>query len=550
VNPSRSLFSAIIVVVVLALFTAGPALGKDVLLLWNQNPESDLSGYRVHYRTTPGAYTTTIDVGKVTSYLVTGLQEATYYFAVTAYDTSGRESTFSNEVFAGPITMVYPRLAAGVTARPALEFIGIALANLDDAAAVLRLTALDKSGSQPGGTGINNPVVVNLDSGRQIPFINFQLFGDGLAAGSPIGWVRIDSTVADVSGFFLMFDGDLSLLDGGIADAHAKAAVVLTEVDAEGYTKICIVNPHAEAVTATITLVNEIGTPKATIQRGIPGQGSLVEDLAGGLFTGMRPAASDYVRIIASRDIVASMIAGREGKYVKFLAGQDSTAGGTAVYSPQYAVRGIWRSTLSVINLDGAAGNVTLRFIGDDGIPIGSPQQVQIAGNGKIYINNQDFFQIPSGAALTQGYVEITSDGVRLTGNVVFGDAGLNDFSTALPLVSNLRNSLLFGHVASNDTWYTGLAVINPNDEAVEVTIEVFKDGGPPSEFSKTLNLPANTRISGLLTEYFEEMAAQDRTSGYIRVTTNGRPVAAFALFGTNSGSVLSAIPPQAAPAK
>src|SRR5205823_5080417 len=42
-------------------------------------------------------YGTPVDVGASTTYTVTGLAAGTYYFAVTAYDSSGVQSDFSNE---------------------------------------------------------------------------------------------------------------------------------------------------------------------------------------------------------------------------------------------------------------------------------------------------------------------------------------------------------------------------------------------------------------------------------------------------------------------
>src|SRR5205085_7771374 len=73
----------------------------QVTLAWDPNTESDLAGYKVYIGTASGVYTTTIDVGNVTTYTVTGLAPgATYYFVVTAYDTGGLESGFSNEVSA------------------------------------------------------------------------------------------------------------------------------------------------------------------------------------------------------------------------------------------------------------------------------------------------------------------------------------------------------------------------------------------------------------------------------------------------------------------
>jgi hypothetical protein len=70
----------------------------DVTLSWTPNIESDLAGYKVYHGTTSRIYGTAVDIGKQTSYVVTGLGLGTHYFALTAYDTSGAESGFSNEV--------------------------------------------------------------------------------------------------------------------------------------------------------------------------------------------------------------------------------------------------------------------------------------------------------------------------------------------------------------------------------------------------------------------------------------------------------------------
>jgi hypothetical protein len=73
----------------------------QVALTWDPNTEPDLAGYKLYVGTASGVYTTTIDVGNMTTHTVAGLQPgATYYFVVTAYNTSGLESGFSNEVSA------------------------------------------------------------------------------------------------------------------------------------------------------------------------------------------------------------------------------------------------------------------------------------------------------------------------------------------------------------------------------------------------------------------------------------------------------------------
>jgi len=59
---------------------------------------TDLSGYKIYYGTASATYSHYIDVANVTSYTVSGLTSGTYYFVVTAYDTEGYESVYSNEV--------------------------------------------------------------------------------------------------------------------------------------------------------------------------------------------------------------------------------------------------------------------------------------------------------------------------------------------------------------------------------------------------------------------------------------------------------------------
>ncbi|WDT71319.1 MAG: fibronectin type III domain-containing protein [Candidatus Manganitrophus sp.] len=74
------------------------ALAGEAILTWDPNSEGDLAGYRVYVGLLPGVYSPPIDVGRVTSWTVPNLTAGlTYHFAITAYDTDGNESGFSNE---------------------------------------------------------------------------------------------------------------------------------------------------------------------------------------------------------------------------------------------------------------------------------------------------------------------------------------------------------------------------------------------------------------------------------------------------------------------
>ena len=61
---------------------------------------SDLKGYKVHYGAASKTYSDVIQVTNpgVTTYVVDNLQAGKYYFAVTAYNSAGQESSLSSEV--------------------------------------------------------------------------------------------------------------------------------------------------------------------------------------------------------------------------------------------------------------------------------------------------------------------------------------------------------------------------------------------------------------------------------------------------------------------
>ncbi len=69
-------------------------------LSWDPSAGLDVAGYKIYQATASGAYGAPIAAIPidVTSYEVTGLESgATYFFVVTAYNSDGTESPFSNE---------------------------------------------------------------------------------------------------------------------------------------------------------------------------------------------------------------------------------------------------------------------------------------------------------------------------------------------------------------------------------------------------------------------------------------------------------------------
>jgi fibronectin type 3 domain-containing protein len=68
-------------------------------LAWDPVSTADLAGYRLYVGTQSGDYETSVDIGPASAYRYQGLQPGvTYFFAVSAYDRNGLESSKSNEV--------------------------------------------------------------------------------------------------------------------------------------------------------------------------------------------------------------------------------------------------------------------------------------------------------------------------------------------------------------------------------------------------------------------------------------------------------------------
>jgi len=103
----RSLF--VLLACLSLAFVATPAQAQQVQLAWdapvqaNGTPVPNIAGYKLYYGLQSGHYQTAIPVGMATTYTVTNVSAGqTYYFAATAYDSTGTESAFSNEVSVTP----------------------------------------------------------------------------------------------------------------------------------------------------------------------------------------------------------------------------------------------------------------------------------------------------------------------------------------------------------------------------------------------------------------------------------------------------------------
>jgi len=98
----KAIFTLIFLLVIGAAFSAQAAI--QVTATWSPNSESDLTGYNIYRSTTSGSGYIKINSSIIIKtaapqYVdsINGTVDANYYYVVTAVDTSGNESAYSNE---------------------------------------------------------------------------------------------------------------------------------------------------------------------------------------------------------------------------------------------------------------------------------------------------------------------------------------------------------------------------------------------------------------------------------------------------------------------
>ncbi len=78
---------------------------SSITLAWDaptentdNSPLTDLAGYKIYYGTSSGLYSESLDVGNVDEVTISKLSSGKWCFVSTAYNSSGNESFFSEEI--------------------------------------------------------------------------------------------------------------------------------------------------------------------------------------------------------------------------------------------------------------------------------------------------------------------------------------------------------------------------------------------------------------------------------------------------------------------
>lgn len=143
----RILSYSLVIGVLLAVTQVCVFATGSVTLAWIPSTDATVVGYNIYYGGVSGIYTNVISMADTTSTVVPGLVEgATYYFAATAYDSSGVESPFSNEAsYTLPTILTNPVPVIITNNPPTLDVISNLTINQNSGSQTVNLSGINSN---------------------------------------------------------------------------------------------------------------------------------------------------------------------------------------------------------------------------------------------------------------------------------------------------------------------------------------------------------------------------------------------------------------------
>ena len=428
-----------------------------------------------------------------------------------------------------PATLYFPMVILNDA-----HFTGLAVVNSGDAAARLTFAAYDSGGNLAGLGWLNNPLDLPLPAKAQLARLLTELFGPAFHTDG--GWVQVSSDQAGVQAFFMSFDLPVETLDGSTAVDRPLSYFLFPFLD---NAEIALVNPGSDPeAVATLRRFNDGGQATGEL-RVIP-----IAPRASRILTSadLPPASGGYIAVHSAVPLAAAArFADPAGMWECALNALDGNAGGRVLVLPQYVFDDSYRTILTVVNLDDSATDLRLRLVNDEGEAVGKELTLPLPARGRTVLDNPGPFEItPGGTAPVSLW--IGSSATRVSGAVRFGDAQGKRFQTVLPLQAEAFKEVLYAQVAEDETYFTGVAMVNAGQQRADVQLSVFNAAGAVVA-SGSASIPPQGRISKLLWELVPSLP--QISGGYFTVTSS-EPLYGFAAFGTYRLSAMATVPAQA----
>lgn len=421
-------------------------------------------------------------------------------------------------------------------------FTAYAISNYSDQAANIRFVAYRQDGELH--LFRENPAIVQLPAGQQLARLGPEIFGEK-SSNAQLGWVEVASDNPEIGSFFQFGTSNVQGLDGGVAITELSPHFYFTRVyeyAPDLTTELAIANPNPSDIHVTLTFLGYDypfdGSDKVEVVHQVPSKGVLfgsVSDLFGSL------EGSGCIEVTVNESLGAAGFELIKQKSPTSLVGLNAlySGGSGTSYSAQLAsTSGIFTNLKLLNTAIDHEQIVQLSAIGESGAVIDQvlwflfPQEQ--AEDFAMYIFGVDFENPLIGSLKVEG-----SSG-SLLGDVLFGDADQAQYLAALPLQAQPFKKAVFSHVANGLGFFTGLAFYNPGQGSATIKIRVKRANGELAGDTE-VTLGPGARISRTVNQFVP--ASSGQVGGYILIDSSN-PVIAQQLFGLNSLSLMSAVPP------
>lgn len=207
---------------------------------------------------------------------------------------------------------------------------------------------------------------------------------------------------------------------------------------------------------------------------------------------------------------------------------------GTMFSVPHLAVDTVWNTQLTLINTTSQFNSVTCHLLQDG---IYAEESIILAPYEKCVLTlGKELFASISPADLSQSALEIRSAG-EMTGYFTYQEAQAN---ARIPLVASrcIANSLIVPHVASDDYWWTGIALSNLTTQSTQLTLTPYNASGQPlsaAAVSRTINRQSKD-VFALRSVFVPSVLAE---MAWLEIDSTV-PVNGLVLYGGAPGDVVS----------
>ncbi|MEA3347733.1 MAG: rhodanese-like domain-containing protein [Pseudomonadota bacterium] len=178
------------------------------------------------------------------------------------------------------------------------------------------------------------------------------------------------------------------------------------------------------------------------------------------------------------------------------------------VYFPHIASGNGWKTEISVINTSTDTPLTgTFKTYDSEGVLLDDTHTLELPPSGRIELVVGEFFSNPTQIK----YIILETSSQTTYGYIKFYDYPGLKYRAAIPATTNVtQNDIGVSHIAMEDGWWTGLALVNTTAENRELTF-TFNNGE-----SQTLSLPAKAHRAVNLADFLEGLSTENIKSAII----------------------------------